>query len=103
MHATRPRACDGSVNAGGKTGLISRSAFGQSGQSRPADPSTSFEDLGRGGAQIYFDSLKRQALATSLAPSNVPLQLMYQPSFNWSSELGLASACLPYIHFVSAL
>ena len=83
--------------------MISRSAFGQSGQSRPADPSTSFEDLGRGGTHIYFDSLKRQALATSLAPSNVPLQLMYQPSFNWSSELGLASACLPYIHFVSAL
>ena len=51
----------------------------------------------------YFDSLKRQALAMSLTPSNVPLQLMYQFSLGSSSELGWLLAWVPYIHLVSLL
>jgi len=51
----------------------------------------------------YFDVLKRQALATSFTPSNVPSQLMYQFSFSSSSELGLLLAWVPYIHLVSLL
>ena len=43
----------------------------------------------------YFVSRKRQALATSLTPSNVPLQLMYQFSFRSSSELGLLFPWVP--------
>jgi hypothetical protein len=51
----------------------------------------------------YFDVLKRQALATSFTPSNVPSQLMYQFSFSSSSELGLLLAWVPYSHLVSLL
>src|SRR5713101_2321383 len=59
--------------------------------------------LGQLAVCRYFDSLKRQALATSLTPSNVPSQLMYQFSLSSSSELGLLLACVPCIHFVSLL
>ena len=51
----------------------------------------------------YFASRKRQALATSLTPSNLPSQLMYQFSFRSSSEAGLLLPWVPRIHFVSLL
>lgn len=52
---------------------------------------------------LYLASRNRQALAFSFTPSNVPLQLTYQPSLRSSSELGLALDWVPYIHLVSAL